>query len=226
MGVGALAIAFSAAGRGGDRPDNFLATFIILILIGGAFTLAGAAVFVSSLRARRRPITGPAIRVEVTRAPEGPLTATFHRLASTALDGVSVEGGGVIGGLVDAAIGTIAEAARDRGNQPEVMTVAPMGLSIPGVGRLPWSSIAEIRVLESELLVLPKDPSLVAAREPDVDALWNVRGGAWMSSGERLPSMYGLRLDMVNATYDDIVHALARHHWRLTFSLSSTPSGP
>lgn len=139
------------------------------------------------------------------------MTASFERLASTALDGMSVEGGGAAAMLVGAAIEAVADVARNRPDQPEILAVGPDGLRIPGVGLLAWDQVAEVRVDEGLLTVLPRDPTLIARRVPDEAPVWTVKAGFWTSSGEQLPSAFALRLDMVKAAEDDVVNAIARN---------------
>ena len=198
--------------RLGTSEPDLLVPYGVTAL-GGVLAIVGLAAFGFTLLRRLRQAT-PAVpasefRIETTPVPDGPLTATFQRRATTMLDGVSAEGGGVGTFLVNVAIEGVAELARNRQAQPDVLSVGPAGLTIPGLGLLTWEAIAEIRQGETMLSIVPRDAAVLESLVPS-GKTWTVGtvGGSLFGPAGR-PAL-NLRLADVEGQ-DELVDSIARH---------------
>jgi hypothetical protein len=153
--------------------------------------------------------------------PSVPAVARYRQRRGWLLGGtrVQVDGGGIGAALATAAIGTIVDAVRDHEPGPDVLSVGPDGLSIPGVVDLPWDGIDAIDVEERTmneapdniLRVVPGDRGLIETRQPPRASAWKVGrlGGSWLSGGS---PAYVIHLNAIDAPADDVLDVIAQYH--------------
>jgi hypothetical protein len=198
------------------NPSPRLLLPVLILGVGGLLASVGLLVFVLEFRKRRR--TGdrsspedPFV-VELTAAPTGPLEATFYRRATSILDGTSAEGGGLGTLVINAAIGAVADATRDRDGQPEVLGVDAAGLTIPDVGFLRWSDVAEVRATDGVLRITPRDPNRIQAFRAGGGSPWSRNLTTWTEAGVTTAALeLHLALAGVEGSDEAVIDAIARH---------------
>ena len=171
LAVGVLSIGFGVAAATGSLPQDWSVSGdpIIAIAVGAVFSLGGAGLAWTSLRARRlraaapRPATEPGIgALDTARFTRSPMRMLVD-LVLTPVGGLAFLGFAVVllrhGGvemafaILPAFFGSLLLLASlvsvRRGTRLEIGEVGPEGLWIPELGRLSWSGIGQVRVEES-----------------------------------------------------------------------------
>jgi len=179
-----------------------------------AATLAAAAATAAVLPGRAMsgmPTTSPSPTfAAIPPDRPAPPSRTFMRRSGSVLDGVEVEGG--VGGVViSGVIGLVGAALRRRPSETAVLRVGPEGLGLVDVVDLAWRDIAEVRVDDGALQVLPVDTDSVARHRPPRSSVWSrAKVGGSLFGNDGRPA-FSLELARVDAVDDEILDLIAAY---------------